>query len=271
MSSDKNPDYVLPVNQTEWARLDEQSNGMDALLGRLLPANVKDPKKILEIGAGGGGWAINVAKAHPGAEIIAADMNPLPDRPLPSNLQYKKVNALEPFPFPAGSFDVVHARLTMCHLIDGKKVLTRLIDLLTPGGTLLIDDINWPADFSGLDNAPGIKGGLTFVITGTKAVGGDPHFGTGLKAALDASPELSSVDVQEVWAPLNGKDDGTPVATWGRLFRDTLTRAVEGAPGITTDAQKATQKEFLANMADKDLDWSYSVGFYFAVCKKKSA
>ncbi|KAK7048134.1 methyltransferase str2 [Favolaschia claudopus] len=265
-----NPEYVLPVNETEWDRLDAQSNGMDAYLGKLVPEAVTAPKKILEIGAGSGAWAIKVAKQFPDAEVIAADMNPLPERPIPSNLKYEKVNAIEPFPFAAGSFDVVHTRLTLCHLPGGRdEVLPRMIDLVAPGGYLVIDDINWQTNFDKLDNAANIKAALGFIIGSTKALKGDPHFGTGLKTALEGSSKLTDVRVEEIEASLNGPPAGTDarIGTFSRLFRETLTRAVAGAP-LTDEAQKTMQKNFLEEMGNDKLEWNYNVGFYFASAKK---
>ncbi|KAJ7602388.1 S-adenosyl-L-methionine-dependent methyltransferase [Mycena polygramma] len=263
-SSTVKPDYILPVNETEWERLDEQSNAMDTLLGHKLgPGDIGQPKKILEVGAGSGAWAIYAAKNYPEAEVIAADMNPLPARPLPSNLRYQQTNALEPFPFPSGSFDVVHIRLTLCHLQDGPVVLTRLIDLVAPGGWLLADNIDWLADFKGLDNAPGIKGGLSHIINSTLAVKGDPHFGKNLKSLLESSNKLTKVHVREVTTPLNSVPADPAEAAWAKTFKDTLTRAVAGAPVGEAPAAKAMQKAYLDDAAHEGLDWDYSLKFYF--------
>ncbi|KAF9019978.1 S-adenosyl-L-methionine-dependent methyltransferase [Hymenopellis radicata] len=277
-SSTAKPDYILPVNETEWkglillrvgssnfnevVRLDEQSNAMDTLLGNKLgPGDIGQPKKILEVGAGSGAWAIYAANKYPEAEVIAADMNPLPARPLPSNLRYQETNALEPFPFPAGSFDIVHIRLTLCHLQDGPAVLTRLIDLVAPGGWLLADDIDWLADFSGLDNAPGIKGARW-------PSRGDPHFGKNLKSLLESSSKLTNVHVREVTTPLNSAPADPAEATWAKTFKDTLTRAVAGAPVGEAPAAKAMQKAYLDDAANEGLDWQYSLKFYFGWGKK---
>ncbi|KAJ6481210.1 S-adenosyl-L-methionine-dependent methyltransferase [Mycena vitilis] len=264
------PDYNLPVNETEWDRLDEQSNGMDNLLdNKLCPEDIGQPRKILDIGAGSGAWAIKVAKRYPDADVVAADMNPLPARPLPSNLRYEKVNALEPFPFPAGTFDVVHIRLTLTHLKEGASALSRIVDLVAPGGWLLVDEINWSDKFEGLGNAPGIKSALTHIIGSTKAVNGDPHFGTKLKAYLEASDKLSESHVREVDVPLNSAHEDPLVAAFGRTFKDTLTRAVAGAP-LKTPTEGEMQKSFLDNMADEGLDWQYSLQFYFSWSKKRA-
>jgi len=265
------PDYILPVNETEWDRLDAQSNAMDKFLGnRLPPDDIGQPRKILEIGAGSGAWAIHAAKLYPEADVVAADMNPLPARPLPPNLSYKQVNVLEPLPFPAGTFDVVHIRLTLCHLPDAFSVLSRIIDLIVPGGWLLADELDWQANFEGLDNAPGVKAGLSFIINSTKAVNGDPHFGPTLKPYLDSSSQLSEVHLRKIDVSLNAipEDAEPPLAEFSRTFQETLTRAVAGVP-VKTDAEKEMQQGFIDDMARKG-DWQYSLQFYFTWSKKRA-
>jgi ubiquinone/menaquinone biosynthesis C-methylase UbiE len=41
---------------------------------------------------------------------------------------------------PAETFDLVHARLVLVHLVDREKALRSMIEALRPGGTLLIED-----------------------------------------------------------------------------------------------------------------------------------
>ncbi|KAF7370401.1 Methyltransferase str2 [Mycena sanguinolenta] len=271
-SSTDKPDYILPVNENEWDRLDAQSNAMDKFLGnKLPPEDIGQPRKILEIGAGSGAWAIHAAKLYPEAEVLAIDMNPLPARPLPPNLSYKQVNVLEPFPFPPGTFDVVHIRLTLCHLPDAFSVLSRIIDLVAPGGWLLADDINWSPKFEGLDNGPGIKAGISYIINSTQAVKGDPHFGPTLKPYLDSSNQFSEVHLREIDVSLNIVPEGTEprLAEFSRTFKETLTRAVAGVP-VKNDAEKEMQRAFLDDMSREGADWQYSMQFYFTWSKKRA-
>src|SRR5204862_509383 len=43
-------------------------------------------------------------------------------------------------PSPAGSFDLVHARLVLVHLVDRDRALRSMIAALRPGGWLLVED-----------------------------------------------------------------------------------------------------------------------------------
>ncbi|KAF7361658.1 Methyltransferase str2 [Mycena venus] len=262
-------EYVLGVSEAEWDRLDAQSNGMDNFLdNKLCPEDIGQPRKILEIGAGSGAWAIRAAKQYPDAEVLAVDMNPLPARPLPPNLQYQQVNVLEPFPFAAGSFDVVHTRLVLCHLPDGLETLSRIIDLVAPGGWLLVDEIDWSEEFSGLDRAPGIKGGLTALVMGMKAAKGSPHFGKTIQAYLESSSQLSEAHVREVDVPLNPIPEEPRLAELSQTMKDALTRAFVVAPA-RNETESELRIAFLDEVA-RDGNWHYSCQLYFSWSKKRA-
>jgi len=236
---------------------------------KLCPEDIGQPRKILDLGAGSGAWAIRAAKQYPEADVLAADMNPLPARPLPGNLRYQQVNLLEPFPFPAGSFDVVHIRLVLCHLPDGLSALGHIIDLVAPGGWLLVDEIDWSANFEGLDNAPGIKGGLSALVKGMEAVKGSPHFGKTLQPYLESSSQLSEAHVREVDLPLNPIPEDPALAALSQTMKSALTRAFGAAPPRNT-AEEEMKKAFLDEMDLDGLDWQYSFQFYFSWSKKRA-
>ncbi|KAG5718712.1 hypothetical protein E4T56_gene16591 [Termitomyces sp. T112] len=66
---------------TTSARLDELHNGIKAYFkGALAFTDIKNPKAILDVGAGSGAWAIQAAQQYPDATVVAADISPLPDR-----------------------------------------------------------------------------------------------------------------------------------------------------------------------------------------------
>lgn len=80
--------------------------------------------------------AIQAALEFPEAEVVATDLNPLPNRyeasgvfkrngtmtdphsrrSLPRNVRFLEVDVTNPLPFEEGSFDVVHARLVLMHV-----------------------------------------------------------------------------------------------------------------------------------------------------------
>jgi hypothetical protein len=108
-------------------------------------------------------------------------------------------------------FPVEHVFLTLficSQLPDAHSVLSRIIDLVSPGGWLLIDEIDWTEAFDGLDKAPGVKRGLTALVKSMEAEAGDPHYGKSLKPYLEASDKLSEVHVREVELPVYPVPEG---------------------------------------------------------------
>jgi len=110
--------------------------------GRLTFADLGSPKRILEIGAGSGAWAIHAAKDYPKAEVIAIDISPLPERALPKNLKFLQMDVCQGLPFDDESFDVVHARFVLMHLPRFREVLARVCALIKPGGRLILEEID---------------------------------------------------------------------------------------------------------------------------------
>ncbi|KAJ7153582.1 S-adenosyl-L-methionine-dependent methyltransferase [Mycena crocata] len=274
MSSDASP-YALVSTEAEWERLDAQHNGIAAFLGnKLSPTDLGKPRKILEIGSGSGAWAIQAAKQFPDADVLAVDMSPLPARPLPSNVTFQKLNILEPFPFAPGSFDIVHIRFVLCHLPHGHTVVPRIIDLVAPGGWLLVDDIDFLHAFEGLGKAPGVERGFTGLIKSMESHDGDPHFGKTVKSLLESSNALSEVNVRKVDLPLNPPPQDPALAALSRTMRQAFMRAV-GAEKLSADAvssgglTREVQQAFLDEMGGDALDWSYAVELYFAWAQKR--
>ncbi|KAJ7153559.1 S-adenosyl-L-methionine-dependent methyltransferase [Mycena crocata] len=268
--------YVLQTQETEgeMARLDAMHNGIAKFLDNKLShvdAELGQPRKIVDIGAGSGAWAIQAAKQFPDADVLAVDMTPLPARPLPSNLTFQQHNALEPFPLEAGSFDIVHARLVLCHLPEAHSVLSRIIDLVKPGGWLLIDDLDWSGDFKGLDKAPGVKFGLSLLVKFMEAAAGDPHYAKTLKPYLEAATDrLSEVHVREVDISINPIPKDPAMAGLSQVIKKSLVSSVSAAPvndavGFTKEAKDS----FLEEMSREGLDWKYSSQFYFTWSKKR--
>jgi SAM-dependent methyltransferase len=84
-------------------------------------------------------------------------------------------------PFPTGRADVVYARLLLAHLADAEGVVRRWSTMLTIGGLLLADDLEW------IDAAePTFRGYLDDVaIAVVRAEGGDLFVGPRLHAMPD--------------------------------------------------------------------------------------
>jgi SAM-dependent methyltransferase len=96
-----------------------------------------------EVGAGYGTIAEWLhERVAPQGHVLATDLDPrflarLAQRDL-RVMRHDIVND----PLPAESFDLIHARLLLCHLPARERVLDRMIDALKPGGWLVIEDFD---------------------------------------------------------------------------------------------------------------------------------
>ncbi|MGK4585719.1 methyltransferase domain-containing protein [Kitasatospora sp. HPMI-4] len=94
-----------------------------------------------EVGAGGPGVPAGLAqRVGPTGRVLATDLDIswLAD-PLPAQVEVVRHDVVQDAP-PAGSFDLVHARLVLVHLADRAEVLKRLVAAVRPGGWLVIED-----------------------------------------------------------------------------------------------------------------------------------
>jgi 2-polyprenyl-3-methyl-5-hydroxy-6-metoxy-1,4-benzoquinol methylase len=93
----------------------------------------KPPARVLEVGCGAGDLARSLAGL--GYDVIAID----PDAP--KGAIFRKVS-LEDFS-ESGSFDAVVASRSLHHLPDVTVALTKIHELLRPGGLLIINEFAW--------------------------------------------------------------------------------------------------------------------------------
>ncbi|KAI0666379.1 hypothetical protein C8Q78DRAFT_1108405 [Trametes maxima] len=205
----------------EVQRLDDMHNGITEFLGGLSFVKLDEPaapSAILEMGRyitkdallSLKKRAIQAAEGFPQSRVVAVDVNPIPPRPLPDNIEYQRVDITKPFPFEKESFDVVHARLVLIHVPGAEDVLRRAIDLIKPGGWLLVDE---PDDYAQADGSPGGLGpGTSAVLNGWKKVlessGADPQFGSKLKGIVESTGAFNEVHVNKVIVPISGKSEG---------------------------------------------------------------
>ena len=96
-----------------------------------------------EVGAGFGTIAQWMhAQAAPDGHVLATDLDPrFLARLAQHNLRVMRHDIVDG-PLPKESFDLIHARLLLCHLPAREQVLDRMIDALKPGGWLVIEDFD---------------------------------------------------------------------------------------------------------------------------------
>ncbi|TFY75325.1 hypothetical protein EWM64_g8687 [Hericium alpestre] len=146
--------YGLATDENDWDRLDAMHNGINQFLAKkltparhiahpCLPALARAPE--------------HAARQFPNAEVTGGDINHfcpvkadlIITSPVPANTKFQQLDLRQPLPFEPGSFDVVHIRFVLCHLLHGHTLIPRLADLVAPGGWLLIDDVDMPLGIEG--------------------------------------------------------------------------------------------------------------------------
>ena len=115
-----NTPYVLPKDKAEGDRLDLQHYLVRYVARGNYRAPIRQPHAILDVATGTGIWAREMAEEFRQARVVGFDLDRTPlERALevlgpggrfPSNFSFQTADALKPFPFADGEFDVVHAR-----------------------------------------------------------------------------------------------------------------------------------------------------------------
>lgn len=147
--------------------------------------------KILEVGTAQGIRARIMAEQFPDSKVVAIDRSPellipaIEENKDLTNLKFKQADIYD-LPFPDESFDFIYARLVFMHLDNPLLALTKLKQILKPGGRLLIED----ADRDCMFFEPAPQSFPEFwrqIQEGQRRLGGDPNVGRKLGPLLTQS------------------------------------------------------------------------------------
>ncbi|KAJ7629021.1 S-adenosyl-L-methionine-dependent methyltransferase [Roridomyces roridus] len=276
-SADAARPYPLPNasdDSKEMDRLDAMHNAFTEYFGGRLceyPLESERPGKILELGCGSGAWAIQAATQIPDAQVVAVDVAPLPARPLPPNLVFQLADLTKPLPFEHGTFDIVHARWVMCHVTDAPDVLSRVSQLVKPGGLLLIEDGDMRSFAQ--SGGPATSACVSKILELWVQRGADFEVARKFKTILDSTGLFSEIDLKPVDCPFNFKSDAYDprIFPLGREIKETARKATNilltpgkgfAENGLTADVVKAHVEEL------EDIHCETRIDLYFCVARR---
>ncbi|KAK4663986.1 uncharacterized protein QC763_501060 [Podospora pseudopauciseta] len=106
------------------------------LEGRLYLAPIDAGKisKVLDVGTGGGLWAIDFADLHPNLEVTGTDISPVQPSWVPPNVRFEIEDATLPWTFRENSFDFVHMRYLFGSIPDWDAIFEQAYAATKPGG-----------------------------------------------------------------------------------------------------------------------------------------
>ncbi|KAG8921399.1 hypothetical protein FRC00_008673, partial [Tulasnella sp. 408] len=128
----------------ESARLDLQHEILKSAIGGLYlareavhralsPRDDGTAPRVLDIGAGSGKWAIEMAKEFPHAEVVGLDLAPVN----PSSFILGNCETCLDDPSYESAFDMIHARIIAADVFDYRGLIQHIWKALRPGGVFL--------------------------------------------------------------------------------------------------------------------------------------
>lgn len=123
--------------------------------------------QILEVGAGNGAWAVDVARRYPNADVLGIDIgSTLLPKDVPPNLTFEIADAAEPW--PPRLYDFIHVRNVVGGGIDDwEGLMAEVISHLKPGGALEFSEIRpqfHRVDTGAANRAPDDDGSISEAI-----------------------------------------------------------------------------------------------------------
>lgn len=149
-----NQRYPLPTDEDEVRRAELHHRMLQFLFGGknyvgpvsdvLAPKEGQERRRVLDLGTGGGHWAIDLADEFQTAEVIGVDLAPIQPREVPENCTFELCDLEEQFlPYPSEHFDVIHARFMHTGIANYPHFLCEIARMLRPGGLVILIEPDW--------------------------------------------------------------------------------------------------------------------------------
>jgi SAM-dependent methyltransferase len=192
-------DYCIPIDGDEQTRQHLAHQAYLQLMDlELTTVPLENPRYILDIGTGGGEWAVAMAEKYEDCEVYGTDIAPIQDTGVPKNVEYHIEDAEDEWIRPPDTFDLVHLRNMEGAFSDWSFIYNEAFACIKPGGWIEVMD--WE-DFFAENNylsffpdgsAPHV---LVKAVLEAAEVAGKPRDGRHLNR--DLLVDAGFVDIQE--------------------------------------------------------------------------
>lgn len=133
--------YMLPNDETEQSREHLMHHLWRSLIGGALTrTELKNPKRIFDVGTGTGIWALEMADMYPNAKVVGIDLSPIQPNYVPENCHFYVDDVEEEW--DAGLYDFIHVRALMGAIKDWPRFFQQAFDHLEPGGQLELQELD---------------------------------------------------------------------------------------------------------------------------------
>ncbi|EJU03996.1 hypothetical protein DACRYDRAFT_114435 [Dacryopinax primogenitus] len=147
----------------------------------------------------------------------------------PSNFTFQFLNFVrDPWPFPPGSFDIVHCRFIAMHIPNFPKLLQHAIDATAPGGILMFEDEHQQWKVEGKPVPHGAHFGFTVFHGYLETVGVNPRPGSQFASLIIASGKFSQTCGTVVPVPMGPWTEDKNLHVIGEGIRSGLIQAARG-------------------------------------------
>jgi ubiquinone/menaquinone biosynthesis C-methylase UbiE len=246
--------YALPRDTEEINRLDFQHYLLRYAFRGLYAAPIGSPSSVLDVGAGTGRWAREMAELFPQANIVGVDVMPPPADETavtggldlrPINYTFVPGNVLESLPFPDAAFDFVHQRLLFLAIPADRWqfVIGELARVTRPGSW--VESVE---SGSGSNCGPAAELLFSWGAQTLARRGIDLHFGPRI-AGLFPQAGLTQVQTREIALPF-----GVHGGRVGSMLATDILNSVKSIGGFIVAAGVATQEQFEQTWAQASAD-----------------
>jgi len=261
-------DYQLPKDEEEDLRLDFQHHALFHAIGNHYIAPIHPPLPlILDVGAGTGIWAQEMARLFPASTVVGIDLSERSfKRPTQDNCLLRVGNVVTGLPFPDQFFSFTHQRLLVAGITaeNWPRVIHELVRVTRLNGWLELVETGSLTDGAG----PATAQMQDFLETTSKTMGFDGsiirHLGEMLKRE-----GLQGVETQPI--PL-------PVGEWagrvGAMMKQDLLGAVNALRGRYCAQAGISGEAFDQLVRDMGQEWEMyrpTCTFYATYGKRVSA